>query len=90
VRVRHAFLLAPTLAASCNSAPEDARKNEVGVSRELAAAFSPASPQPLQLTLVTEPLANGLRVEGRANLPDGTELMIRIQRGPVVVETRSM
>lgn len=55
---------------------------------ENAPLFSPDSPQPLMLAVVTSPLQNGLRIEGKTNLPSGTELMLSIQRGPVVGGTK--
>jgi hypothetical protein len=70
--------------ASCGGPSGDPANSQQGAPQpEAATTFSPSAPQPLQLTVVTKQLANGLRVEGRTNLPDGTQLMLRLQRGPV-------
>src|SRR4051794_1537377 len=81
---RLSFLVAPLL-VSCGGPSGGAADNKQSDPQpQTATIFSPTAPQPLQLTVVTKPLANGLRVEGRTNLPDGTELMLRVQRGPVL------
>jgi hypothetical protein len=72
------------LAASCNSPPDDAATNDESAPLQAASTFSTGSPQLLQLTVVTTPLKNGLHVEGRTNLPGDTELMLSVQRGPVL------
>lgn len=46
-------------------------------------AMSPNRPQPLHLAVTTTPLTNGVRLSGQTNLPDGTRLMLGLQRGPV-------
>jgi hypothetical protein len=51
-------------------------------------AWSPDSPKPLMLAVVTTPLRSGVRIEGSTNLPDGTGLMARVQRGPVWTDTK--
>jgi hypothetical protein len=72
------FVALGLLMSGCQLKSSDAQAPNADVS------FSPGAPQPLDLTIVTSPLANGLRIEGETNLPDGTELMLSVQRGPVV------
>jgi hypothetical protein len=48
-----------------------------------ATSWSPESPKPLMLAVVTTPLRNGVRIEGSTNLPDGTGFTVHAQRGPV-------
>jgi hypothetical protein len=53
-----------------------------------ATSWSPDAPQPLVLAVSTTPLKSGLRIDGRTNLPEGTELMVSVQRGPVLAGTK--
>jgi hypothetical protein len=49
-----------------------------------AEQFSPSDPKPLRLAVVVTPLQNGARISGETNLPDGTKLMLGLQRGTVM------
>lgn len=85
MQFRRLSLLAATILASCDGPAGDPANNQQSEPQAQASTtFSPSSPQPLELTVVTKPLTNGLRVEGRTNLPDGTQLMLSLQRGPVL------
>jgi hypothetical protein len=57
-------------------------------SSHTSTSWSPDAPQALVLAVVTTPLKNGLRIEGRTNLPDETALMLSAQRGPVLAGTK--
>lgn len=57
---------------------------ENGAGAGKAETFSVAQPKALRLEIVATPLQNGARISGQTNLPDGTRLMLGLQRGPVV------
>lgn len=78
-------LLVASLLVCCRCTSGDPTNNQQSKPQPQAATtFSPSAPQTLQLAVVTKSLANGLAVEGHTNLPDGTELMLSVQRGPVL------
>lgn len=73
-------LLQVSLLTSCG-------QRTAGSSTRNAAAeaplFNPNRPQPLRLDVTATPVTNGVRIDGRTNLPSGTLLILEAQRGPV-------
>jgi hypothetical protein len=74
------FRLALLMFALNGCSPQNGNGSTASVERE---TFSPSQPKPLRLEIVATPLQNGARIAGRTNLPDGTSLMLGLQRGPV-------
>lgn len=74
------LLMVPSL-ISCSPNAPNASANDTAGERRL---FSPTRPRPLQLDIAVTPVANGVRIDGRTNLPTGTLLMLELQRGPAI------
>lgn len=67
--------------ASCSATPET--QNDASNNVAAGPALSPDAPQPLEFVVVARPIANGVHIEGRTNLPDGTEIMLDVRRPPI-------
>lgn len=68
-----------------NNATQQSDTRQVATAVSTTPKFSPSSPTLVHLSVKTRTIGNtGVHLDGETNLPDGTEVMVSVQRGPVM------